>query len=422
MQLVALGLNHQTAPIAIRERLAFQPERLPQALEELVAQPRIAEAAIISTCNRTEIYCATPEPQEAASWLAAYHHLALADISPYLYTHPDDQAVRHVFRVASGLDSMVLGEPQILGQLKEAARTAETAGTLGSTLHRLFQKSFSVAKDVRSNTAIGESVVSMAAASVKLSERIFGSMRDTRVLFIGAGEMIALAAAHFAGCQPRRMSVANRTLARAEQLARRVQGDALPLASVGDRLADYDVVVSCTGSPLPIIGRGMAERALRQRKQRPMVMVDLAVPRDIEPEVARLSDVFLYTVDDLAQIVSAGKASRAAAVQDAERIIDAGVADFTSWAEGREAVPTIRALRSQAEALRHEELARAMRALARGESPELVLEHLSRGLVNKLLHAPSQFLNRADADRAAQTVRDVFQLDELPSRDDENNQ
>ncbi len=249
MQLVALGLNHHTAPIAIRERLAFQPERLVAALGELVRLPSVQEAAIVSTCNRTELYCATRDPQEAADWLAAYHRLSLPDISPYLYSHPDNDAVRHVFRVASGLDSMVLGEPQILGQLKEAVRLADSAGSLGSTLHRLFQKSFSVAKEVRSTTAIGESVVSMAAAAVRLSERIFGDMRETRVLFVGAGEMIALAAAHFAGSSPQRMSIANRTIARAEQLAERVRGDAMSLASVGERLADYDVVVSVHRQP-----------------------------------------------------------------------------------------------------------------------------------------------------------------------------
>jgi len=416
MQLVALGLNHQTAPIAIRERLAFQPERLVGALGELVRLPQVAEAAIVSTCNRTELYCATQNPQQAADWLATYHRLSLPDISPYLYTHPDDQAVRHVFRVASGLDSMVLGEPQILGQLKEAVRLAESAGTLGSTLHRLFQKSFSVAKEVRSTTAIGESVVSMAAAAVRLSERIFGGMNETRVLFIGAGEMVSLAAAHFAGCSPRQMVVANRTLSRAEALAQRIRGYAMPLSAVGDRLAEFDVVIACTGSPLPIIGRGMAERALRVRRSRPMVMVDLAVPRDIEPEVSRLSDVFLYTVDDLAQIVSEGKASRAAAVADAELIIDQGVANFSHWVDARDAVPTIRALREHAEQHRQDELARALRALAKGDSPETVIEQLSRGLTNKLLHEPSQYLNRSESERAADLVREVFRLDAHTTR------
>ncbi|GAB4060654.1 glutamyl-tRNA reductase [Uliginosibacterium sediminicola] len=411
MQLVALGLNYQTAPLAIRERVVFQPERLAAALSELVSQPFIAEAAIVSTCNRTELYCATEDAQKAADWLASYHRLSLPEISPYLYTHPDAEAVRHVFRVASGLDSMVLGEPQILGQLKEAARQAESAGALGSTLHRLFQKSFSVAKDVRSNTAIGQSVVSMAAAAVRLSERIFGSMQETRVLFIGAGEMIALAAAHFAATAPQRMSVANRTFSRAADLAQRIGGDAIALSSAGERLDEFDIVISCTGSPLPIIGRGMVERALRARRQKPMVMVDLAVPRDIEPEVAKLSDVFLYTVDDLAQIVSQGKATREAAVQEAEQIINAGVSSFAQWVEGRDAVPVIRALRGHAEQLRQDELARALRALARGDKPEQVLEQLSRGLTNKLLHGPSQYLNHADGEEAAQIVRALFHLD-----------
>ncbi|HEX5127183.1 MAG TPA: glutamyl-tRNA reductase [Rhodocyclaceae bacterium] len=413
MPLFALGLNHHTAPVAIRERVAFQPEHLPHALLDFVSIAQVSEAAIISTCNRTELYCAVDNPEQAADWLAAYHRLPLAEIAPYLYTYPNGDAVRHVFRVASGLDSMVLGEPQILGQLKEAVRLAESAGTIGSVLHKLFQHSFAVAKDVRSNTDIGVNTVSMAAAAVRLSERIFESMADTRVLFVGAGEMMALCATHFASAAPRQMTVVSRTLERAQVLASRVGGDVLPLEALGEDLQNYDVVISCTASPLPIIGRGMAERAIRARRRRPIVMVDLAVPRDIEPEVAELPDVFLYTVDDLAQIVNTGMESRQAAVQDAEALIDLSVENFLHWIEQREAVPTIRALRERAEALRQAELARAAKQLARGENPQRVLESLSQSLTNKLLHGPTQFLNRAEGVavlRAAETVQRLFNL------------
>ncbi|MEC5398376.1 glutamyl-tRNA reductase [Uliginosibacterium sp. H1] len=419
MPLFALGLNHQTAPVAIRERVAIQPERLRAALADLSGGGAVMEAAIVSTCNRTELVCATDAPEHAAAWLARYHGLSLAEIAPYLYTYPDREAVRHIFRVASGLDSMVLGEPQILGQMKEAARHAESAGTLGSLLHKLFQNSFAVAKEVRSTTAIGANIVSMAAAAVHLSERIFERVDDCSVLFIGAGEMIDLCAAHFAGANPRRMTIANRTVARAEALALRVRADVLPLEAVAERLSHYDVVVSCTASPLPIIGRGMAERAIKARRRRPMVMVDLAVPRDIEPEAAQISDVFLYTVDDLAQIVSAGVESRHAAVQEAEAIIDTGVSGFLQWVANRDAVPTIRALREQAESLRQTEMERALRALSRGDDPQAVLEALSQGLTNKLLHGPTQFLRSAEGVQAVDTVQRLFQLDQLDGRADD---
>ncbi|MDP5238581.1 glutamyl-tRNA reductase [Uliginosibacterium sp. 31-16] len=413
MPLFALGLNHHTAPVAIREQLAFPPGALTAALAGLADSQVAREAALISTCNRTELYCRTDSPEAAADWLARQRGVRLADIAPYLFTLPEQDAVRHMFRVASGLDSMVLGEPQILGQLKEAARTADAAGTLGTLLHKLFQKSFAVAKDVRANTAIGANVVSMAAAAVRLSARIFEDMRDTRVLFIGAGEMIELCASHFAGASPQRMTVANRTRSRAEMLAARIGADVLPLEAIGDMLPHYDVVVACTASPLPLIGRGMAERALKARRRRPMVMVDLAVPRDIEPEVAKISDIFLYTVDDLAQIVSAGLESRQAAVDEAEAIIGQQVEDFQHWLGRRDAVPTIRQLREQAETRRLAELERARRRLAHGDDPQAVLEALSQRLTNKLLHGPTRFLNHAEGDAIAQavdTVQRVFQL------------
>ena len=413
MQLFALGLNHHTAPVAIREQVAFRPELLTEALADLVRAKPVKEAAILSTCNRTELYFATEHPQHAADWFAEYHRVALQDLSPYLYTFPQRDAIRHVFRVASGLDSMVIGEPQILGQVKDAVRHAEQAGTLGSTLHKLFQRSFSVAKEVRSTTAIGANIVSMAAAAVHLSERIFESVRDQRVLFIGAGEMIELCAAHFCGEQPRKVTIANRTAARAEALAARFGADVIRLDQVAEVLAGYDIVVSCTASPLPIIGLGMVERALKARRHRPMVMVDLAVPRDIEAEVAASGDVFLYTVDDLAKVVDSGLESRQAAVIEAEGIIDERVDGFLHWLDSRGTVPTIRALRQHADALRRAELERASRLLAKGEDPHKVLEALSQGLTNKLIHAPTRFLNDAEGELhgdCAELVQRLFNL------------
>ena len=392
MSLYALGLNHQTAPLAVRERVVFHVERLREALGEL-KRGLAREAAILSTCNRTELYVAGDEPAAAAHWLARYHRFEPDGLSPYLYTLPREQAVRHVFRVASGLDSMVLGEPQILGQMKEAARAAESAGTLGTLLHKLFQRSFAVAKEVRSTTQLGASSVSMAAATVRLAGRIFPSLKDQRVLFIGAGEMIELCATHFAAQAPARIAVANRTLERAEKLARRFNAQPIELRSLADHLHEYDIVVSCTASSLPILGKGLVERALRARRRRPIFMVDLAVPRDIEPEAGELDDVFLYTLDELGGIVSANLDARRSAVAQAEAIINTQVGQFMHWMRSRENVPLIRALRSRADEARREELERALKLLARGEEPRQVLDALSQALVNKLLHAPTQALH-----------------------------
>ncbi len=417
MPLYALGLNHHTAPLAIRERLAFQPERLDDALHDLTGARTVQEAAILSTCNRTELYYATEQPQAAADWLARFHQVPLAEVSPYLYAYPQRDAVRHVFRVASGLDSMVLGEPQILGQVKEAARRAEEAGTLGTLLHKLFQNTFAVAKEVRSTTAIGANIVSMAAAAVHLSARIFERISDQRVLFIGAGEMIELCAAHFAGASPKQIVVANRTEARAQALASRFGAGVARLDAVADMLPNFDIVVSCTASPLPIVGLGMVERAVKARRHRPMVMVDLAVPRDIEAEVGQLDDVFLYTVDDLAQVVEAGLESRQQAVLEAEEIINARVDGFLHWMHARDAVPTIRALREHAEGLRAVEMERALRLLAKGEDPRKVLEALSHGITNKLMHGPTRFLNQSDGEQQADASRLLQRLFNLNTHD-----
>ncbi|GAB1235374.1 glutamyl-tRNA reductase [Ferrigenium sp. UT5] len=410
MQLLTFGINHQTAPLAVREQVAFNAEAMDVALRDLVDNGAAKEATILSTCNRTEIYCNTTTPAQAVGWLAAYHHLPVAEIEPYLYRLPQAQAVKHAFRVASGLDSMVLGEPQILGQMKQAVRQAEQAGTLGFLLHKLFQRTFSVAKDVRTQTEIGANLVSMAAAAVKLAERIFPGIAEQKILFIGAGEMIELNAVHFAARSPRCITVANRTLDRAETLARRINGHAITLADLPKQLAQHDIIVTCTASQLPILGKGMVERALKQRKHRPLFIVDLAVPRDVEAEVTELDDVFLYTLDDIAEVVKDGLDARQSAVKEAEVIIDSGVSDFVHWMESREVVPTIRALRDQAERNRRHEMEKAVRLLAKGEAPEKVLDMMSNSLTNKFLHAPTHALNQVHGDEREQFLEVIHRL------------
>ncbi len=412
MTIFALGLNHHTAPLAVRERVVFSVERLGEALAE--AKRLLGpEAAILSTCNRTEIYLSGEQTAAAAEWLARYHRVEPAELSRYLYTLPREHAVRHAFRVASGLDSMVLGEPEILGQMKEAARSAEAAGTLGTVLGKLFQRSFAVAKEVRSTTQVGANSVSMAAASVKLAGRIFPSLKDQKVLFIGAGEMIELCATHFAAQGPARITVANRTLERAQALAHRFNARAIELRGLAEQLHEHDVVVSCTASSLPILGKGMVERALKARRRLPMFMVDLAVPRDIEPEVGELDDVFLYTLDDLQGIVQGNLDARRSAIGQAEAIIDTQVGQFMHWMQGRQSVPLIRALRDQAEDARRHEVERALKLLARGDDPKQVLETLSQGLTNKLMHAPTQALNEASGEERrtlAETLARLFRI------------
>ncbi len=403
MHLFAFGINHQTAPLAVREQVAFNADGLENALRDLVENGAAKEATILSTCNRTELYCNAAQPEHAIEWMAQYHKLPRNEIEPYLYVLSREEAVKHSFRVASGLDSMVLGEPQILGQMKQAVRQAEQAGTLGFLLHKLFQNTFSVAKDVRTQTEIGANLVSMAAAAVKLAERIFPSIAEQNVLFIGAGEMIELNAVHFAARNPKRITVANRTLERAQTLARRINGHAITLTDLPEQIAQHDIIVTCTASQLPILGKGIIERALKARKHRPLFIVDLAVPRDVEKEVADLNDVFLYTVDDIAEVVKDGLDARQNAVKEAEVIIDSGVSDFVHWMESREVVPTIRALRDHAERSRRHEMEKALRLLAKGESPEKVLEMMSSSLTNKFLHAPTQTLNHVHGEE-----RDTF--------------
>jgi len=409
MQLYVIGVNHTTAPIQIRENVAFNSEHLGSALRELTSHDA-SEAAILSTCNRTELYCSAENPEKPLNWLSHYHKLDANSIQPYIYTLPNDEAVKHAFRVASGLDSMVLGEAQILGQFKQSVKIAQDAGTLGTLLHKLFQRTFEVAKEVRTNTDIGANSISMSAAAVKLAQRIFGDISQQKVLFIGAGEMIELCADHFAAQKPKSMMVANRTIERGNALAEKIGGSAILLNDLPERFAEFDIVITSTASQLPIVGLGMVESAIKARRHRPIFMVDLAVPRDVEAEVAELDDVFLYTVDDLAQVVSDGVANRQEAAVDAEIIVSARVENFMKWMKKRDAVPTIKALRDQAEITRQHELEKALKLIQKGESAEKVLEALSNALTNKFLHAPSHALNQAHGEEHAKLEDVIKQL------------
>ncbi|HEY1102089.1 MAG TPA: glutamyl-tRNA reductase [Burkholderiaceae bacterium] len=422
MAVWALGINHTTAPLDLRGRFAYAIDQIAPTLSGLRdslgrSVPRGAEAAILSTCNRTEIYGAgePAEMEQALAWLAASGGVAPALLRSHSYRLENDQAARHVFRVASGLDSMVLGEAQILGQMKDAVRVAEEAGALGTTLNQLFQRSFAVAKEVRSATEIGAHSISMAAAAVRLAGQLFEDLGSIKVLFVGAGEMIELAATHFAAKHPKSMAIANRTLERGEKLASRYGAEVMRLGDLPNRLHEFDAVVSCTASTLPIIGLGAVERALKARKHRPMFMVDLAVPRDIEAEVRLLEDVYLYTVDDLASVVQAGKDHRQAAVAQAEVIIDAGVQSFMHWLDQRDpvrgTVPLIQQLHAQTDTWRAAELVRARKALARGDDIDAVLDTLSRGLTQKMLHGAMAELHAADSasrEHTAETIARLF--------------
>lgn len=420
MQLLTVGVNHQTAPIALRERVAFVPDEIGGAIERLrhdwadASRGTLTEAAIVSTCNRTELYCAVQAPEVAShaltEFLAHAKRIDRDQIANATYVLPQADTVRHAFRVASGLDSMVLGETQILGQMKQAEKLARDAGGLGLMLNHLFQRTFAVAKEVRSSTEIGAHSVSMAAAAVRVAEKIFGSLTSSQVLFVGAGEMIELCSTHFAARNPKAIAVANRTVERAQALATRLHGHALRLADLPEHLPRFDIVVSCTASSLPIIGLGLVERAIRARRHRPMYFVDLAVPRDVEPEVAQLDDVYVYTIDDLGRIVQTGNENRQAAVAQAEAIIESRVRDFEGWLRGRASVPLIRNLRSRGDALRAAELERARRHLARGDDPAAVLEQFSHALANKFMHGPLAALHDAEADSDAERerVRDLL--------------
>jgi len=415
MRLLAVGINHKTAPIEIRERVAFATDRLPEALHDLRARSRVEEAAILSTCNRTELMCCVKDTtaDEVVTWLGDYHHLRKDQVAPYIYLHPEQNAVRHMLRVASGLDSMILGEPQILGQIKTAYATAIQAGTVGTLLGRLFQHTFSVAKQVRTDTAIGSSPVSVAFAAVSLAKQIFDDLPQRTVMLIGAGETIELAARHLHENGIGRIIIANRTVEKAHALASNFNGYAIELSEIPAHLAEADIVISSTASPLPILGKGAVESAIKARKHRPMLMVDIAVPRDIEAEVGELRDIYLYTVDDLQEIIQEGLKSRQEAAKQAEEIIDTQVTRFMGWMQSLDSVSTIRAYREQAERVRDEEIEKARRMLERGMPAAEVLQSLARGLTNKLTHTPSAQMKQAGFDgrnELLDAARELFDL------------
>ena len=400
MAFIALGINHKTASVAVRERVAFSPEQLVEALRQLCRVVGSREAAILSTCNRSELYLEVEhaQPHAVLEWLAQFHQVPVEDLQACAYVHQDDHAVQHMMRVACGLDSLVLGEPQILGQIKSAYAVAREAGTLGPILGRLFQATFSTAKTVRTDTAIGENPVSVAFAAVSLAKQIFTDMSHSQALLVGAGETITLVARHLFEQGVKKIVVANRTLERATALASEFGAQAILLSDIPDALVNSDIVISSTASQLPILGKGAVERALKLRKHKPIFMVDIAVPRDIEPQVGELDDVYLYSVDDLHEVVTENLKSRQGAAKAAEELVVRGTSDFMQRMRELEAVDVLRAYRQQGERLRDEELARAQRALANGASPEDALAALARGLTNKLLHAPSVQLKRLSAD------------------------
>jgi len=421
MSLFAVGINHKTAPVSLRERLAFGPDVLAEAFNDLVSRPEVEEAAILSTCNRTEIYCVhqAPDPGYLADWLSGFHGLDPNLITPHLYTYTDGEAVAHILRVASGLDSMILGEPQILGQVKDAYHAAIRAGAAGKLLSRLFQHTFSVAKQVRTDTAICSSPVSVAFAAVDLARQIFSDLSTQTALLIGAGDTIELAARHLHQRGIGRMIVANRTVERAHALAGQFDAYAIALTEIAVHLPEADILISSTASPLPILGKGSVERALKARKRRPMFMVDIAVPRDIEPEVGELSDVYLYTVDDLQEVIDGNMRSRREAADQAEEIIDLHVEVFMGWLRSLDAVGVIRKYRSRAEQARDEVLERALRQVQNGRDPEEVLRYLAHTLTNKLLHTPSAQMRRAGHEGQNELLtaaNALFQLKEAGSK------
>ncbi len=397
MSLLVLGLNHKTAPVDIRERITFGPDIVVAALRSLLEKPGLNEAVILSTCNRTEIYCGFTETEqdEVGLWLSDFHGLELETISPYLYRHQGKDAIQHLLQVSCGLDSMVLGEPQILGQVKSAYQTANIAKATGKLLGRLFQHSFSVAKQVRTDTAIGCSPVSVAFAAVSLARQIFSDLSEQTAMLIGAGETVELAARHLHQHGIGRIIVANRTLDRAHTLANQFDGYAISLTEISTHLAEADIIISSTASPLPILGKGAVESALQKRKHQPVFMVDIAVPRDIEAEVGKLNDVYLYTVDDLDEVIQENMRSRQEAALQAQEIIEQHTEEFMGWLRSLDAVSIIQHYRGQAESIRDDVLERAQRQLSNGKDPEEVLQYLAYTLTNKILHTPSAQIRQA---------------------------
>ncbi|MCQ8106273.1 glutamyl-tRNA reductase [Methylomonas sp. SURF-2] len=415
MTLIAVGINYNTAPVAVRERLAFPAEILDKTLKNLRNVRDISEAAILSTCNRTEFYCQTDSEDQTPliAWIADTKIIAPADFTPYLYSYKDSQSIRHMFRVACGLDSMILGEPQILGQMKTAYHAASQAGTLGKNLSKLFQHTFSAAKKVRTDTAIGSSPVSVAFAAVQLAQQIFDKLSEQTALLIGAGETIELTARHLYQHGIGRIIIANRTYDKAHALAMQFNGYAIALSELPSHLAEADIVVSSTASQLPILGKGRVESAIKKRKHKPMFMVDLAVPRDIEAEVEQLRDVYLYTVDDLQNTINQNMDSRRRAAEQAEEIIDTQVEHFLAWLRSQGAQETIRDFRIQAESTRDEVLQKALAQLNNGVPSEEVLQRLAHTLTNKLIHTPCAQLRDAGANERHDLIaasREIFKL------------
>jgi len=418
MTLLAFGINHTTAPLALRERVAFAPEQLDAALREACEHACLAEVAILSTCNRTEIYAASESDVAALqAWLVAHTAISAEDLAKSYYCYQDHEAVRHMMKVAGGLDSLVLGEPQILGQMKSAFAAAREAGTLGGELHATFQQVFSIAKRVRTETAIGENPVSVAYAAVNLAQQIFSNLKQDTALLIGAGETIELVARHLVEQGIKGIIVANRTLDRAQRLAREFNGEAILLAEIPEYLHRADIVISSTASQLPLLGKGAVESALKKRKHKPMFMLDIAVPRDIEEQVGELDDVYLYTVDDLHAVIDENKKSRVAAADQAEDIIAQGVELFMRQQRALNAVATVKAYRQKAEALRDGELNKALRALQAGTHPEQAMQQLARNLTNKLLHAPTKVLKEASANNRHDVIQVAQELFEISVND-----
>ncbi|BAO43222.1 glutamyl-tRNA reductase [Thiolapillus brandeum] len=416
MTLLVLGLNHTTAPVDIRERITFGPDIIVGALRSLTESEGASEAVILSTCNRTEIYCygCDLNPDQLQAWLARFHGLEAGNLSAYLYLHQEHKAVEHLLRVASGLNSLVLGEPQILGQVKSAWQTASDTGTVGKILGRLFQHSFSAAKQVRTDTAIGDSPVSVAFAAVSLSRQIFSDLSQQTALLIGAGETIELTARHLQQQNIGRIIVANRTVAKAHELAEQFGGYAIGLTEIPTHLPEADIVISSTASPVPVLGKGAVESALKQRRHQPMFMVDIAVPRDIEAEVRELRDVYLYTVDDLEEVIQENLKSRQQAAEQAAEIIELRTGEFIAWLRSLDAVEMIQSYRSQAHLIKQETLGKAQRMLDNGTAPEQVLEFLANTLTNKLLHTPSSQLREAGSNgqrELLEAATTLFQLD-----------
>jgi len=395
MSLVALGINHKTASVALREKIAFSPDQMVDALQQLKMLNRGGEAVILSTCNRTELYCNQTQSEQLIDWLVDFHHIPRAELEHSLYLHQGVAAVNHLMRVSCGLDSLVLGEPQILGQIKQAYSTAKSAGSMGLLMDKLFQRTFSVAKKVRTETNIGANAVSVAFAAVTLAKQIFSELADTNVLLIGAGETIELVAKHLIEAGATNITVANRTLARAQAMADEINGSAITLSQIPDHLAQSDVVITSTASTLPILGKGMVETATRSRRHQPMLLIDIAVPRDIESQVGELDDVYLYTVDDLQGIVEQNMASRRAAADEAE-VITVDLADeFMAWTRSLESIDYIRQYREQSTCAKNELLEKAMTKLAAGIDAEKVMTELANKLTNKLIHSPTRAMSDA---------------------------